>query len=296
MSQDLNFSWTEFKYSILAYLNYARRQMKKNPDYSPHPLIKAIMMAIEAGINKGNRRPGNYMGLSGDADKHSDNKPRESYAVVINIDNTGIITILDIHDLILDCKVSLQVIIYLLIISIEFEKISSNEVDIEKGIEIVNQTIPEINMVLFDNKDWEKARDFLKEKIENGKFKITSEIGDAFIETFAGITYNTKWEDYPPQIRSTIGSTWLGEKNFVEGKGNIYITSIESSLPKSNFIKNVKEFLIGRPSEYFKRYLPYTDIEIDIEMLSQYGMKKDVKRNDPCPCGSGKKYKKCCMN
>ncbi|MED4986482.1 SEC-C metal-binding domain-containing protein, partial [Geobacillus stearothermophilus] len=21
-----------------------------------------------------------------------------------------------------------------------------------------------------------------------------------------------------------------------------------------------------------------------------------IGRNDPCPCGSGKKYKKCCMN
>ncbi len=23
---------------------------------------------------------------------------------------------------------------------------------------------------------------------------------------------------------------------------------------------------------------------------------KQVGRNDPCPCGSGKKFKKCCMN
>ena len=23
---------------------------------------------------------------------------------------------------------------------------------------------------------------------------------------------------------------------------------------------------------------------------------KDIGRNDPCPCGSGKKYKNCCMN
>ncbi|MCG6940863.1 MAG: SEC-C domain-containing protein [Thiohalocapsa sp.] len=23
---------------------------------------------------------------------------------------------------------------------------------------------------------------------------------------------------------------------------------------------------------------------------------KEVGRNDPCPCGSGRKYKKCCMN
>ena len=22
----------------------------------------------------------------------------------------------------------------------------------------------------------------------------------------------------------------------------------------------------------------------------------DIKRNDPCPCGSGKKYKNCCLN
>ena len=24
--------------------------------------------------------------------------------------------------------------------------------------------------------------------------------------------------------------------------------------------------------------------------------KRRVERNDPCPCGSGKKYKKCCLN
>ena len=29
---------------------------------------------------------------------------------------------------------------------------------------------------------------------------------------------------------------------------------------------------------------------------SWYGRDKMVGRNDPCPCGSGKKYKKCCMN
>ena len=23
-------------------------------------------------------------------------------------------------------------------------------------------------------------------------------------------------------------------------------------------------------------------------------MSKEIRRNDPCPCGSGKKYKKCC--
>ena len=30
--------------------------------------------------------------------------------------------------------------------------------------------------------------------------------------------------------------------------------------------------------------------------LEQKQTRKKIKRNDPCPCGSGKKYKKCCMN
>jgi len=34
-----------------------------------------------------------------------------------------------------------------------------------------------------------------------------------------------------------------------------------------------------------------------IQLGRKSGMeKKEVGRNDPCPCGSGKKYKKCCMN
>ncbi len=32
-------------------------------------------------------------------------------------------------------------------------------------------------------------------------------------------------------------------------------------------------------------------------VLEQEESKKPkIGRNDPCPCGSGKKYKKCCMN
>jgi preprotein translocase subunit SecA len=31
-----------------------------------------------------------------------------------------------------------------------------------------------------------------------------------------------------------------------------------------------------------------------IQVASSSGRNKNVGRNDPCPCGSGKKYKKCC--
>lgn len=36
-----------------------------------------------------------------------------------------------------------------------------------------------------------------------------------------------------------------------------------------------------------------------LERLNNFNVKRnnpEVGRNDPCPCGSGKKYKKCCLN
>jgi SWIM/SEC-C metal-binding protein len=37
-----------------------------------------------------------------------------------------------------------------------------------------------------------------------------------------------------------------------------------------------------------------TDLEILLNPSEQKRAEKKIGRNDPCPCGSGKKYKKCC--
>jgi SWIM/SEC-C metal-binding protein len=37
-----------------------------------------------------------------------------------------------------------------------------------------------------------------------------------------------------------------------------------------------------------------TDLEILLNWPKPIEAQKKVRRNDPCPCGSGKKYKKCC--
>jgi uncharacterized protein YecA (UPF0149 family) len=34
----------------------------------------------------------------------------------------------------------------------------------------------------------------------------------------------------------------------------------------------------------------------DIDFNQMVKKRKKIGRNDPCPCGSGKKYKKCCRN
>ncbi|MBW2960239.1 SEC-C domain-containing protein [Mesonia sp. JHPTF-M18] len=42
--------------------------------------------------------------------------------------------------------------------------------------------------------------------------------------------------------------------------------------------------------EEFQRLIMHNEDESPIEKQKEPG------RNDPCPCGSGKKYKKCCLN
>jgi len=52
--------------------------------------------------------------------------------------------------------------------------------------------------------------------------------------------------------------------------------------------------------ELSKRTRSAEDIEAEEEMLKNTEKVEPIKadektrRNDPCPCGSGKKYKKCC--
>jgi len=71
--------------------------------------------------------------------------------------------------------------------------------------------------------------------------------------------------------------------------------------------KDVYYYPLTKEDEiYFSRTNKLACIAIQHEMdhfdgkiLPEYGTKKEpiikIGRNDPCPCGSGKKYKKCCL-
>lgn len=40
---------------------------------------------------------------------------------------------------------------------------------------------------------------------------------------------------------------------------------------------------------------PYDKWYVDIFPILRKEFNRDIGRNEPCPCGSGKKFKKCCM-
>lgn len=70
--------------------------------------------------------------------------------------------------------------------------------------------------------------------------------------------------------------------------------SIEYNIETENIIRHVVELFKDMNEEELA--LQYAQIE---RKQNDFGKKKPTKvikvgRNDPCPCGSGKKYKKCC--
>ena len=46
----------------------------------------------------------------------------------------------------------------------------------------------------------------------------------------------------------------------------------------------------------FERYFCRVSDVVPIHLKAMLGRTPDVGRNDPCPCGSGKKFKKCCLS
>ena len=68
-------------------------------------------------------------------------------------------------------------------------------------------------------------------------------------------------------------------------------------------VDTVRMILFSRPAEQIKRTQVAKQREISAAAVGGEQTKKapvvrkaseKIGRNDPCPCGSGKKYKKCC--
>ena len=54
---------------------------------------------------------------------------------------------------------------------------------------------------------------------------------------------------------------------------------------------NVIRTQLSQAAESFQ---PESEEEEDVKQQTPYKAAEKIGRNDPCPCGSGKKYKNCC--
>lgn len=293
MQKDRIFEAEEFELSLKAYLGYISRKMKKNEGYIPHPLVRALVNAVEGALEK--EKPGRYLGVSGDADQYPDDSPRQMIACVIEMKRDNTITLLEFEDISLQKPIPIKVASYILLLSIKFDKYEGNYIKVEDYIDIVNTIIPQLNIIRFNNEEWKEARDYLAENVDT--VKIPYEMSKDYENDFLSIDVNTPWEEFPQRVRSTVAMIWMQYKypeKFKDGSVNTVNVFLDEEYLKAKMLNNTLILLYGQPQEYFEKELKwnfFNDLNIS-DNVSRVSAK--IGRNDPCLCGSEKKFKKCC--
>ena len=75
---------------------------------------------------------------------------------------------------------------------------------------------------------------------------------------------------------------------------NVVLTTGEEIIRKETVLENVLIQLYGVPAEYFTDKLNWTYFTDLSELRSSTRKSFKIGRNDPCPCGSNSKFKRCC--
>lgn len=92
-----------------------------------------------------------------------------------------------------------------------------------------------------------------------------------------------KWARESQWLGLEIISTTKGGENDSDGIVEFKATYIENG---KTIVHHERSYFVKKNGVWFyQKWLPITSTRIN---------ENKIGRNDPCPCGSGKKYKKCC--
>jgi uncharacterized protein YchJ len=182
--------------------------------------------------------------------------------------------------------------------------------------------LPEMGMILCNTHRYQQAIDFCKEVLELFSWErskadsFKDDIGQALTDmgkTDESDAWYQKWLEAEPDNGNCINGYAFCHQ--IRGDIEVAIKIVESHLPESEIADIKHENLYiravdlydqngdNKKAEHFRRLLEEIhssfsdDVFFDIE--DEWNQKPVVKEekiypNDPCPCGSGKKYKKCC--
>ncbi len=214
--------------AIRAYLDHVILKIKYNPDYEPHPILKAMMLAINSG-----EKDGKYMGLSGDGNEEIGKKPTEIYSVIMEKDNDKF-TLINITDLTTGNELSISDALLLIEVSLKLEKIDDDLVSKEQIESILNEVYKDISFEIVSPSNFREARDYLKEVMEERRIRIPRD--EELQRGLLSIRKDTRWEDYNPKVRSLIASVWAAKNN------KIGISIDAEKMPKDKVISMFKMF------------------------------------------------------
>lgn len=118
---------------------------------------------------------------------------------------------------------------------------------------------------------------------ETGDIEFIKESHDP--EATEGVDWNEceKWSKESQWLGLEIISTERGTENDRDGIVEFEATYIENG---KTVVHHERSYFVKKNGNwYYQKWLPLQKTIVKEEKIG---------RNDPCPCGSGKKYKKCC--
>ncbi|KAF0218993.1 MAG: preprotein translocase subunit [Geobacteraceae bacterium] len=151
-------------------------------------------------------------------------------------------------------------------------------------------------------------RELLKEKVQEifaGKLaEFGEEVMDHLIKVFMLQTIDAQWKDHLLSIdhlKEGIGLRGYGQKDpkqeYKKEAFNLFMNMIvrirEEVVDKIFWVQLAREDDVERMEEQQKRQRLVFNMGGE-DVVQQPAKSKKVGRNEPCPCGSGRKYKQCC--
>ncbi len=183
------------------------------------------------------------------------------------------------------------------------EKVFPEEWDLEGFFNHVAEVIPLPADFTFE-KIQNLGRDELKEEfhrvVEQAYERREQELGEQIMRELERVItlrmVDTKWMDHidaMDELRAGIGLRAYGQKDpLVEYKFEAYdmFTAMTNSI-QEDIARTILRVQVEQPPER-EAVMVATDTAGPTQPVT--GPANKVGRNDPCPCGSGKKYKHCC--
>jgi hypothetical protein len=242
MKNDLTYD-DVFRDSMMIFLNYINRQYIKNPDYKPHPIIRAFNCALE-GINKIEVGE-TTAGVSQNGTKEKVYNP---YMVILEKTEKGI-NVKDIRNIKVNKSIPIDIMILTFRLQIQLDKIKDEFITPKQMVDILNEIIPGNNFFYLGDK-WKKYLPLFKEKFERGEIHYPSD--SILAEEMKNIKYNIPWQEYSNRQRAFIGGA-IG--SFIDLKGRkIIITSPKNAkIKKYTVFDCAMEFQLGKTSNYLKQ-------------------------------------------
>jgi len=226
------------------FLDYITRQFKKNPDYDPHPLVKALELAVSGIKDKKNGE--RAIGLSGN---HLDDTIYNPYVVAVVKREDGI-EVEEIRNIQVNKELPLDLMIMIFRLQIILDRIPGDSVSPIQMAESLNKIIPEKPFFALGER-WREARNKFKKMMEAGKIHIPND--PKIVKEISKIKFDIPWEKYSNFLRSIIGTCFCSEINKKNG-GKICITTpTKYKIEKFKVFDMLTEYVMGGLSNKLKK-------------------------------------------